>query len=47
VRLLFRLFHERYYRPAGKCLHGQEVIDETVATRRDADLAYRPRDAGL
>jgi uncharacterized protein (DUF2235 family) len=44
---IFRFFQERYYRPIGRCIHGQEIVDETVRRRLETDRNYRPRNGGL
>lgn len=44
---LFRLFHQRYYRPVRRALFGFEHVDETVIGRIKSDMAYRPQNPGL
>lgn len=44
---LFRLFHERHYRPIGQLRFGNEVVDESVLARLKQDVTYRPKNPGL
>jgi uncharacterized protein (DUF2235 family) len=44
---IFRLFHTRYFRPVGKELFGQEIVDLSVRVRLQSDLTYRPKNEGL
>jgi hypothetical protein len=44
---LFHLFHKPYYRPVGATQFGNERVDDSIAARMKADLAYRPKNPGL
>ena len=47
VRGLWKLRHERYYRPIGRVAHSKEVVDPSVFQRIEHDPGYRPQNEGL
>lgn len=44
---VFSMFNKRYFRPVCTAQFGFEVVDETVPSRINRDVAYRPKNAGL
>lgn len=44
---VFSMFNKRYFRPVCTAQFGFEIVDETVPSRINRDVAYRPKNAGL